>query len=119
MDGTAPLAGNQTQPIPVVALDDQPIARPVKLIKMDVEGAEPLVMRGAKRLLAQDRPVILSELHPIQLERAAGISVDAFLVEMRALGYVAHTLERGSIGPPLAHAPVDSLVSIVFAPQSA
>jgi FkbM family methyltransferase len=118
-DGTTPLAGNQQRQIPIVALDDQQIARPVKLIKMDVEGAEPLVVRGARRLLAQDRPLILSELHPVQLERAAGVTVEAFLAEMTALDYVAHTLAHGAIGPPLAHAPVDSLVSIVFAPRSA
>src|SRR4249920_2286004 len=55
--GTAPLPGNRTKDVPVVALDDLPIRRPVRLIKMDVEGAEPLVMQGAARLLREDRPV--------------------------------------------------------------
>ena len=98
-DGTAPLAGNQTKNVPVVALDALALRRPVRFIKMDVEGAEPQVMRGAERLLREDRPVILSELHPTQLERASGIGADAFLAQMDALGYRAHRL-RGDDGPP-------------------
>jgi len=118
-EGTAPLAGNQKRQVPVVALDEAALTRPVRLIKMDVEGAEPLVMQGAARLLAEDRPVILSELHPTQLERAAGTTVDAFLAEMRALGYIAHTLEHGAIGAPFERVPQEALVSIVFVPRSA
>ena len=59
-DDTAPLAGNVTRQVPLVALDDVTFARPVRLIKMDVEGAEPQVVEGATRLLERgspDRPV--------------------------------------------------------------
>jgi FkbM family methyltransferase len=115
---TAPLAGNQQRPVPVVALDEVPLTHPVRLIKMDVEGAEPLVVRGAARLLAEDRPLILSELHPTQLERASGSTVEAFLAEMRTLGYVAHTLDHGSIGAPIERAPEGAVVSVVFVPGS-
>ncbi len=52
-DGTAPLAGNQKAEVPIVALDELDLQRPVRFIKMDVEGAEPLVLRGAARLLAR------------------------------------------------------------------
>src|SRR4029079_2444770 len=110
-DGTAPLTGNQTRSVPVVALDDVGLSRPVRLIKMDVEGAEPLVVRGAARLLAEDRPVILSEIHPTQLDRAAGTGPDAFLAEMRQIGYAAHLLEDGAVGARLEQAPSDALVS--------
>jgi FkbM family methyltransferase len=118
-DGTAPLAGNQKRRVPVVALDDAALTRPVRLIKMDVEGAEPMVVQGAARLLAEDRPFILSELHPVQLERAAGTTVEQFLAEMRARGYLAHSLERRAIGAPIERAPGDALVSVVFVPRSA
>ena len=116
-DGTSPLAGNQKRVVPVVALDDLPIRRPVRFIKMDVEGAEPLVIRGAATLLRADRPVVLSELHPTQLERASGISGDAFLSAMRALRYQAHLVEHGLVGPPLDRAPADALVSVVLLPM--
>jgi FkbM family methyltransferase len=116
-DGTSPLAGNQKRVVPVVALDDLPIRRPVRFIKMDVEGAEPLVIRGAAALLRADRPVVLSELHPTQLERASGISGDAFLSAMRTLGYQAHLVEHGLVGPQLDRAPADALVSVVLLPM--
>jgi hypothetical protein len=94
---------------------------------MDVEGAEPLVVTGAEHLLRNDRPLILSELHPTQLDRASGVSADAFLAQMHALGYRAHTLRRGGakaegegyeelLGPALDRAPADALVSIALIP---
>lgn len=116
-EGTAALTGNQRRPVPVVALDDVALARPIRLIKMDVEGAEPQVVAGAARLLAEDRPVVLSELHPTQLERASGASADGFLQQMRALGYRTHLLGNGALGPVLERAPADALVSVVFVPH--
>ena len=100
-----------------MALDDLPLRRPVRLIKMDVEGAEPLVVKGAERLLRDDRPVVLSELHPTQLERASGTDGDTFLSAMRALGYRAHLVEHGQPGAPLDRAPAEALTSIVLLPM--
>jgi hypothetical protein len=84
---------------------------------MDVEGAEPLVMKGADALLRADRPVVLSELNPTQLERASGTSAEAFLSAARSIGYRAHTIERGQVGAPLERAPAGTLVSIVLLPM--
>jgi FkbM family methyltransferase len=113
-EGSAPLAGNQTQSVPLVALDDLALQRPVRFLKMDVEGAEPLVVRGAAALLRTDRPIVLSELHPTQLERASGTTASAFLDQMRALGYRAHRLEGSNVGSRLDRAPDEVLVSVVF-----
>jgi len=84
---------------------------------MDVEGAEPQVLRGAQRILRDDKPVILSELHPTQLERASGITADQFLAQVAAFGYRAHRLEGSTIGERLEHAPSDALVAVVLTPQ--
>ena len=115
-DSTA-LAGHLQRQVPVVALDDTDVHRPVRFVKLDVEGAEPLVLRGAARLLREDRPVVLSELHPQQLERAAGMSAGQFLDSLGALGYRAHALEAGRVGPPLEGPPAGALVSVVLLPQ--
>jgi FkbM family methyltransferase len=115
-EGTAPLTGNLTRRVEIVALDDAGLRRPVRLIKMDVEGAEPQVVRGARRLLREDRPIIVSELHPVQLDRASGVTAGAYLAEMEALGYRAHRLEGGRPGAALWEAPDDVLVSVVFLP---
>ena len=95
-DGTAPLTGNLKKQVPLVALDELDVRRPVRFIKMDVEGAEPQVVKGAMRLLKADHPVILSELHPTQLERASGITANGFLDQLRAIGYRAHTIAAWS-----------------------
>jgi FkbM family methyltransferase len=115
-DGSVPLAGNLEQDVPLVALDELDVRHPVRFIKMDVEGAEPQVLRGAQRILRDDKPVILSELHPIQLERASGITAGQFLAQIVAFGYRAHRLENGGIGVPIDHAPADALVSAVLIP---
>ena len=116
--GSVPLAGNQKKDVPLVALDALELRRPVRLIKMDVEGAELQVLRGAARILAEDKPVILSELHPTQLERASGITAQEFLAQIAALGYRAHRIEDGSIGPVIEAAPGEALVSVVLAPAT-
>jgi FkbM family methyltransferase len=117
LEGTAPLTGNQKRDVPVVALDALDLRRPVRFIKMDVEGAEPQVVRGAGQLLREDRPVMLSELHPTQLERASGVTADQFLEQLRALGYRAHRVEDGGVGTVLERAPAEALVSIVLLPD--
>ena len=112
-DGTAPLTGNLQTAVPIVALDDLDVRRPVRFIKMDVEGAEPQVIRGAARLLEEDRPVILTEVHPVQLERASGMTADEFLGQMRGVGYRAEDIR----GEPIDRAPADVMVAIVLKPH--
>jgi hypothetical protein len=93
------------------------LQRPVRLIKMDVEGAEPLVLRGAAALLTEDRPIVLSELHPTQLARASNMTIAAFLEEARRLGYRAHYLEGHAVGASIEHVPDAVLVSFVLLPR--
>jgi FkbM family methyltransferase len=115
-DGSAPLVGNLKKEVPLVALDTLDVRRPVRFIKMDVEGAEPQVLRGAQRILKEDKPVILSEFHPTQLERASGVTADQFLSQIAALGYRAHHIEHGGLGAPIDLAPTGALVSAVLVP---
>jgi FkbM family methyltransferase len=115
-DGTPPLSGNLRKDVPVVSLDTTDLRRPVRFIKMDVEGAEPLVLQGARQLLSEDRPVMLSELHPAQLDRAAGTTAAGFLKLLKEIGYQAHRLEHGRPGPPLTEAPPDVLTSVALLP---
>ena len=64
------------------------------LIKIDVEGAEVLVLRGAARLLAIDRPILLIEIH----NAAAGRTSLALL---RAAGYHCERLDAGGHPVPV------------------
>ncbi|MDX6691969.1 MAG: hypothetical protein QOG15_3426 [Solirubrobacteraceae bacterium] len=58
--------------VTLVSLDDVIAdgAPPPDVIKLDVEGAEGDVLRGAKRLLAEHRPVIVCEMHGTNAEVA-------------------------------------------------
>jgi len=47
-----------------VRLDSLDVPRPVRFIKIDVEGAEPLSLRGAEGILRADRPIIQFESTP-------------------------------------------------------
>ena len=51
--------GAQLQLTPVVVLDDIIGDAPVDVMKIDIEGAEPIAMLGARSLLQRQRPMIL------------------------------------------------------------
>src|SRR5207245_5993265 len=56
--------GHRTQRVRAVTLDAYVAARRVDLVKIDVEGAEMLVIRGARRLLERppaEAPVLIFE----------------------------------------------------------
>jgi FkbM family methyltransferase len=115
-DGVVP-TGHATTTVPVVALDALELRRPVAFVKADIEGAEPLAFRGADRLLREDRPVILSELHPLQLERVSGVTPAQFINEMRARGYQCHLLGAGVVSAEIDDAPTNGVTSVVFLPM--
>lgn len=63
---TAQLAADGTVHVPVVALDEMVIAGrlpPPELVKIDVEGADPAVLRGAERILRDARPTLFLATH--------------------------------------------------------
>lgn len=103
--------------VPTVRLDDAGLRRPVRLIKMDVEGAEPRVLRGARAVLRDDRPFIVSEVHPEQLARVSGSSPVALFADLAGLGYAAHAIDAGTIGAPVDPASITDVVTVVFTPR--
>jgi FkbM family methyltransferase len=104
--------------VPVVKLDDYAARRPVRLIKMDVEGAEPAVVAGGRGLIASDRPVIISEVHPEQLARVSATTPAAFLDQLRVLGFSAHRILEHRIGPPVAASDMTGVTTLVFVSAS-
>lgn len=116
-EGSEPPPGHVAAEVAVVALDDLQLARPIGFIKTDIEGAEPLAMRGADRILREDRPGILSELHPLQLDRVAGTTPGNFIAEMRQRRYACHLLGAGVPGPEIDDAPSNGVTSVVFLPM--
>jgi hypothetical protein len=86
---TATSAANLADPlVQTVRLDD--LRRPgerVDVLVIDVEGAEGLALRGAERLLTEDRPVIFTEVSPGQLVRTSRMTAEQYFEMFADLGY--------------------------------
>lgn len=59
--GMATVEIDKAGDVPVIALDSLDV-QDVRLIKIDVEGTAAAVLRGARRLIRRDRPVIYAEV---------------------------------------------------------
>jgi FkbM family methyltransferase len=78
-----------TDDIPRLRLDDlfsDWATRPI-LLKCDVEGAEHLVIAGARAFLARDKPALLLSVHPVQLRETYQHSADELRDTIIELGY--------------------------------
>jgi FkbM family methyltransferase len=103
-------AGMEVQPTPVVTLDgfcaDRGVDH-VDFIRMDIEGAELMALKGALTILDRDRPHILLEIHPPMLQARFGASGEAVLDLFRDRGYRMFALngdrleERTTLVPDL------------------
>mgnify|MGYP003618646790 CR=1 FL=1 len=77
------------------------IAR-VDILKMDIEGYEPVALRGMAGTLRRCRPVLLCEFHPAMIRANSGVEPAAFLNSLVELGYqLAVIRPDGSESPPM------------------
>ncbi|SDG66467.1 FkbM family methyltransferase [Roseospirillum parvum] len=79
--------------------------RPLSLVKIDVQGAESLVLDGAAETLASHRPALLVEVTDGAL-RAYGASAGALLARLRDHGYRLSIPDRAGLGEPLDDAAI-------------
>jgi len=91
---------------------------PVSFVKMDVEGAEPLVLRGGQRFFATLRPVVCCEINPGKLQ-AMNFSSDDVLNVFASLGYkgLAWSEHSRDLVPYVAQAKPDDILDLVFIPD--
>lgn len=68
-------------------LDSIRFERRIKFVKIDVEGFEPNIIRGAARTLQEHAPVILTEFFPRSLREIGDISGPAYVAMLEKLGY--------------------------------
>lgn len=66
----------------------------VDLVKMDIEGAEGLALRGMKEYLRRHRPVLVTEFSPYALAKTSHVEPEEYLEELRGLGYDLHVISR-------------------------
>lgn len=92
-----PSAGMETLPVRVVALDDYfPPEKKIALLKVDVEGAEMDVFKGAERILRESRPTLVFEYEQRHLQE--GTVADCFAY-LEARGYRGEFVARGRTLP--------------------
>ena len=81
--------------VPTFRLDDI-VDGPVGFLKMDVEGAEGRVVKGATRVIERDRPIVTTELKDEMLRRVSGTSVADYLGYFEGLGYTLSVLDKAT-----------------------
>lgn len=85
---TVDAAGGMRLRVPVVALDDYlPREKRVSLMKVDAEGAELAIFRGARRILGESRPLLVFECENRHLPHGSVEDVFSFLAEAGYDGY--------------------------------
>jgi FkbM family methyltransferase len=109
------------QAIEVQSLDSLNLGH-VDVIKIDVEGAEPLVAEGAKATIESYRPIILTEVLPSQLQRVCGCSPESyfnFFLSRRYSGYIVDGIRCGERVSGFPEGWDKELVNIGFIPNEA
>lgn len=69
-----------------------PVDASVDIIKIDIDGAEYLAMKGASDILRRSRPLIFTELAPRFLEAISGVGPREYLQLFTSMGYDMHVL---------------------------
>lgn len=96
------------------------------LVKIDVEGAEFMILKGARKTIESHRPIFIVEFNPASA-RAASVTVDEMVRFFRANSYSLVTLRRSALGfyrfedkIPFSeeqHCKEDSLANVICLPQ--
>jgi FkbM family methyltransferase len=100
--------GGEGEEVATETLDraiEQASVQRVDVIKLDVEGAEELVLRGARKVLTIMRPLIIFEVHPTAAARL-GLSSSGASDLLKNLGYELSVLNEkvwgcGEKSPPI------------------
>ncbi len=94
--GELPVVPFKIPGVPVDILADRLDGR-VDFMKVDVEGAEPLVISGAQRTISRNPQMsIVMEWSPGQMQ-AAGFNIGSFIDDLRLTGLKAFDLDRDAV----------------------
>jgi FkbM family methyltransferase len=108
-DGAATTGSGRGTIVPTIALDDLGLDR-VSVVKIDVEGAEGIVIDGALDTIRQQRPSFVMEFSQEMTTRVSARSPEAHLQRFVEWGYTIAIIDRTSCEPrPLGS--VDELLA--------
>jgi FkbM family methyltransferase len=113
------------EPVRAVTIDELIAGDPrrVTLVKVDVQGAEMLVLAGAQGVIERHRPAMFVEIADWALERFGSSSGSELIEALADLGYAGHLLTRRGIG--VAEAPealtaksAKGYIDVLFLPEA-
>ena len=106
--------------VAAVRWDDRFGAVPIDLLKIDVEGSEPLVLRGMSVSVERHRPAVVTEFSPANIEGLAGVSGEDYLRWFLDRGYRGWIIREASPAldalPGPAWRPKDQHADLLFLP---
>ncbi len=106
----------QTRTITLDTVAEQEGVSRLDLLKMDVDGAEELVLKGGRALLSGSRPTILFEINPGGARRL-GLAPDGAWQALAKLGYRFFSLRPKGILSPLAVWPKRTMNVVALHPE--
>lgn len=109
-------AGLSSATVRTVRVDDLRLRRPVRLIKLDVEGAEPAVLAGAAAVVAEDQPYLLTEVHPEQLSRVSQLSTAGYFAQLARMNLWPHRILDGAVGEAVRAEQVTGVTTVICVP---
>jgi len=96
--------------VPVFPLDTL-VRGKVDFLKLDVEGAEALVVAGAREVLSTSRPVVTTEFSCDMLTRVSDCDPEAYLEGFVDYGYTISVIDRDTGALAAVDSPADLLAS--------
>ena len=106
----------QTRTVTLDAVAEQQGITRLDLLKIDVDGAEELVLKGGRALLRRSRPTILFEINPGGARRL-GLAPDGAWQALAKLGYRFFSLRPKGILSPLAVWPERTMNVVALHPE--
>lgn len=103
------------EPVATIRVDD--VMTGAQFIKVDVEGAEGLALRGARRVLEASRPTLLVELHPHLMPVVSGETPASLIAWLASLGYECRLLGAGRPAAEMSDTPSNAVTSAIFLPK--
>jgi FkbM family methyltransferase len=85
----------QTLTVKTARLDDLQLTKPISLLKVDVEGHELSVFRGALETLERDRPVLVAEID----QRQNCEPIEKVFELLQSHGYQAYAIAKDGVVP--------------------
>ena len=72
---------------------DDILQGPIDVIKMDIEGHEPAGINGMQCIIAENRPIILSEINEYWLRTCSNSNGNKYINQLDSLGYDLYNID--------------------------